>query len=168
MRSDPTRGSRQALNLTPASVRPARSQLQGVGWAGRNERLNPALVGRFFDKPSGRVPPICSASGGRGECPDWGKSRQTSTIRKGSIAPIPARCPPGPLWRNDRRVSLRAPALRPLRVRAVLGRLRGARPATEPTHGDATAGQDPRRRRQDIARRQQPRDEGVLSGAVAV
>jgi len=27
MRSDPTRGSRQALNLTPASVRPARSQL---------------------------------------------------------------------------------------------------------------------------------------------
>jgi hypothetical protein len=27
VRSDPTRGSRQALNLTPASVRPARSQL---------------------------------------------------------------------------------------------------------------------------------------------
>jgi hypothetical protein len=27
MRSDPTRGSRKALNLTPASVRPARSQL---------------------------------------------------------------------------------------------------------------------------------------------
>jgi hypothetical protein len=62
----------------------------------------------------------------------------------------------------------RAPALRRVRVRAVLGRRRGARPAAEPAHGDAPAGQDPRRRRQHIARRQQPRDKGVLSGAVAV
>src|SRR6266478_4435143 len=49
-----------------------------------------------------------------------------------------------------------------------LGRRRGARYAAEPTHGDATAGQDPRGRRQDVARREQPRDEGVLSGAVDV
>ena len=70
------------------------------------------------------------------------------------------------LWRDDHRVSARAPALRRVRVRAVLGRRRGARPATEPAHGHATAGQDPRGRRQDAARRQQPRDKGVLSGAV--
>ena len=48
--------------------------------------------------------------------------------------------------RDDHRVSARGPALRPARVRAVLGRRRGARPAAEPAHGDATAGQDPRRR----------------------
>jgi hypothetical protein len=40
-------------------------------------------------------------------------------------------------------------------------------PAAEPAHGDAPAGQDPRGRGQDIARRQQSRDKGVLSGAVA-
>jgi hypothetical protein len=57
--------------------------------------------------------------------------------------------------------------LRPTRVRAVLGRRR-TRPAAEPAHGDASAGQDPRGRRQDIARRQQPCHEGVLSGAVDV
>jgi hypothetical protein len=102
------------------------------------------------------------------ERPERDKSRQTSAIRKGSIAPIPARRPPGPLWRDDHRISARAPALRRVRVRAVLGRGRGARPAAEPTHGDATAGQDPRGRRQDAARRQQPRDKGVLSGAFAV
>ena len=43
---------------------------------------------------------------------------------------------------------------------------RGARPAAEPTHGDPTAGPDPRGRRQDPARREQPHDAGVLSGAV--
>jgi len=79
-----------------------------------------------------------------------------------------ARRPPGSLRCDDHRVSGRGPPLRPIRVRAVLGRRRGARPAAEPTHGDATAGQDPRGRRQDAARRQQPRDKGVLSGAVAV
>jgi len=42
------------------------------------------------------------------------------------------------------------------------------RSAWKPAHGHGTAGQDPRGRRQDAARRQQPRDEGVLSGAVAV
>ena len=57
---------------------------------------------------------------------------------------LAARRPPGPLWRDDHRVSARAPALRRVRVRAVLGRRRGARPAAEPTQGDATAGQDPR------------------------
>jgi hypothetical protein len=102
------------------------------------------------------------------ERPERDKSRQTSAIRKGSIAPIPARRPPGPLWRDDHRVSARAPALRRVRVGAVPGRRRGARPAAEPTQGDATAGQDPRGRRQDAARRQQPRDKGVLSCAVAV
>src|SRR5436305_4804770 len=35
----------------------------------------------------------------------------------------------------DHQVSTRASALRPTRVRAVLGRRRGARPATEPAHG---------------------------------
>jgi hypothetical protein len=59
----------------------------------------------------------------------------------------------------------RAAALRRVRARAVPGR-GGARPAAEPAHGDATAGQDPRGRCQDIARRQQPRDKSVLSGAV--
>ncbi len=49
-----------------------------------------------------------------------------------------------------------------------LGRRRGARYAAEPPHGHATAGQDPRGRRQDAARREQPRDKGVLSGAVDV
>jgi hypothetical protein len=102
------------------------------------------------------------------ERPERDKSRQTSAIRKGSIAPIPARRPPGPLWRDDHRVSARAPALRRVRVGAVPGRGRGARPAAEPTHGDATAGQDPQGRSRNAARRQQPRDKGVLSGAVAV
>jgi hypothetical protein len=59
-------------------------------------------------------------------------------------------------------------ALRRVRVRAVLGRRRGVRPVTEPAHGHATAGQNTRGRRQDAARRQQPRDEGILSGAVDV
>ncbi len=72
----------------------------------------------------------------------WGKSSQTSTIRKGTLAPIPARRLPGTGRRDDHRVSARAAALRPIRVRAVLGRRRGARPAAEPAHGDATAGQD--------------------------
>ena len=58
-----------------------------------------------------------------------------------------ARRPPRPRRRDDHRVSARAPALRPARVRAVLGRRRGARHAAEPAHGHATAGQDPRRRR---------------------
>ena len=40
--------------------------------------------------------------------------------------------------------------------------------AAEPAHRDATAGQDPRRRSRDAARRQQPRDQGVLSGIVDV
>ncbi len=40
-----------------------------------------------------------------------------------------ARRPPGPLRRDDHRVPGRGPALRPTRVRAVLGRRRGARPA---------------------------------------
>jgi hypothetical protein len=75
---------------------------------------------------------------------------------------------PGPLRRGDPRASARAPALRPTRVRAVLGRRRGTRPAAEPAHHHATAGQDPRGRRKDIARRQQPRDKGVPSGAVDV
>ena len=79
-----------------------------------------------------------------------------------------ARRAPGPGRRDDHRVSIRRPALRPIRVRAVLGRRRGARPAAEPAHGHATAGQDPRGRSRDAARRQQPRDEGVLSGAVDV
>jgi hypothetical protein len=34
--------------------------------------------------------------------------------------------PPGPLWRDDHRISARAPALRRVRVRAVLGRRRAA------------------------------------------
>src|SRR5271168_1467798 len=49
-------------------------------------------------------------------------------------------CVAEPLWRDDHRVSTGAAALRPARVGAVLGRRRGARPAAEPTHGDATAG----------------------------
>ncbi len=36
------------------------------------------------------------------------------------------------------------------------------------TQGDATVGQDPRGRRKDAARRQQPSHQGVLSGAVTV
>jgi hypothetical protein len=52
--------------------------------------------------------------------------------------------PPGPLRRDDYQISTRAPALRPTRVRAVLGRRCGAQPAAEPAYGDATAGQDPR------------------------
>jgi hypothetical protein len=40
--------------------------------------------------------------------------------------------------------------LRRVRVRAVLGRRRGARLATEPAHGHATAGQDPRGRRKTL------------------
>ena len=115
-----------------------------------------------------RLPPDLADPGCRRRRRLRGKSRQTSTIRKGSIAPIPACRPPGPLRRDDHRVSTRAPALRRVRVRAVLGRRRGARDAIEPAHGDATAGQDPRGRRQDAARRQQPRDKGVLSGTVAV
>jgi hypothetical protein len=54
------------------------------------------------------------------------------------------------------------------RIRDVLGRRGGAQHATEPPHGHATAGQDPRGRRRGAARRKQPRDEGVLSGAVDV
>jgi hypothetical protein len=50
------------------------------------------------------------------------------------------------------------------RIRAVLGRRRVARPAAEPAHRYATAGQDPRGRSGNAARRQQPRDQGVLSG----
>src|SRR5207253_8511570 len=49
--------------------------------------------------------------------------------------------------------SARGPPLRPTRVRDVLGRRRGARPAAESAHGDATAGQDPRGRSRNIARR---------------
>src|ERR1700730_5143880 len=64
--------------------------------------------------------------------------------------------PPGPLWRDDHRASARAPALRPIRVRAVLGRRR-TRSAAGPAHCDATAGQDPRGRRKDAARREQPK-----------
>ena len=76
--------------------------------------------------------------------------------------------PPGPRRRHDQRVSARGPALRPARVRAVLGGRPGARHAAEPAHGHPTAGQDPRGRRQDTARREQPGDEGVLSGALDV
>jgi hypothetical protein len=79
-----------------------------------------------------------------------------------------ARRPPGPLRHDDHRVSARAPALRRVRVRAVLGRRRRDRPAAEPAHGDAAAGQDLRGRRQDAARHEQSRDEGVLSGIVDV
>ena len=88
--------------------------------------------------------------------------------RRGRDQGAGARRPPGPRRRDDHRVSGRGPALRPTRVRAVLGRRRGARHAAEPAHGDAAAGQDPRGRSRDAARRQQPRDEGVLSGAVDV
>src|SRR5580693_950630 len=42
------------------------------------------------------------------------------------------------------------------------------RPEYEPFWAAAAAGQDPRGRRKDAARREQPRDEGVLSGAVDV
>jgi hypothetical protein len=65
-----------------------------------------------------------------------------------------------PLWCDDHRVSSRGSPLRAIRVRAVLGRRR-TRPATEPAHRHATAGQDPRGRSRDAARRQQPRDQGV-------
>src|SRR5215472_5029417 len=65
------------------------------------------------------------------------------------------------------RISSRRPALRPTRVRPVLGRRR-ARPALKSAHRDAPPGQDPRRRSRNIARRQQPRDKGVLSGAIDV
>ena len=72
-----------------------------------------------------------------------------------------------------RRCSYRAisridsPSMRAIRaVRFLDFRTKPGYPLT--THGHATAGQDPRGRRQDAARRQQPRDEGVLSGAVDV
>ena len=49
------------------------------------------------------------------------------------------------------------------------GRIRGAGDKTlRDASSHAAAGQDPRSRRQDIARCRQPRDKGVLSGAVAV
>jgi hypothetical protein len=53
-------------------------------------------------------------------------------------------------------------------IRAVLGRGRGARPALKPAHGNAAAREDPRSRSRNTARRQQPRDQGVLSGIVDV
>ena len=56
-----------------------------------------------------------------------------------------ARRPPRPRRRDDHRISARGPALRPARVRAVLGGRGVARPAAQPAHGHATAGQDPRR-----------------------
>jgi hypothetical protein len=46
--------------------------------------------------------------------------------RRGRDQGAGARRPPGPLRCQDHRVSARAPALRPTRVRAVLGRRRGA------------------------------------------
>ena len=70
-----------------------------------------------------------------------------------------ARRPPGPLRCDDHRISSRGPPLRPTRIRAVLGCRRGARPALKPAHGHATAGQDPRGRSRNAARRQQRRDE---------
>ncbi len=88
--------------------------------------------------------------------------------RRGRDQGAGARRPPRPLRCDDHRVSSRGPALRPTRVRAVLGRRRRTRYAIEPAHGDATAGQDPRRRSRNAARRQQPRDQGVLSGIVDV
>jgi uncharacterized protein (UPF0332 family) len=45
---------------------------------------------------------------------------------------------------------------------SLLRRRRGVRPAAEPAHGGAAAGQDPRSRRHDAARRQQP---GALSAS---
>ena len=64
--------------------------------------------------------------------------------------------------------SSRGPTLRPTLVRAVPGCRRGTRSALKPAHGDAAARQDPRGRSRNAARRQQPRDRGVLSGAVDV
>ena len=69
---------------------------------------------------------------------------------------------------DDHRVSSRGPALRPARIREVLGRRCRARYAIEPAYGDPAAGQDPRRRSRYAARRQQPCHQGVLSGVVAV
>ena len=70
--------------------------------------------------------------------------------------------------RDDHGVPAGGPPLRPAGVRAVLGGRAGPRHAAEPAHGHAAAGQDPRRGRQDAARREQPRDQGLLPRHVDV
>src|SRR6478752_4421521 len=60
-----------------------------------------------------------------------------------------------------------ADGIRELERAARLG-LPGARHALKPAHGHAAAGQDPRDRSRNAARRQQPRHQSVLSGAVDV
>ena len=73
-----------------------------------------------------------------------------------------------PRRHDDHRISPGAPALRPARIRAVLGGRGVARPADKPAHGHATAGQGPRLRRADAARRQQPLDQGVRHPALSM
>jgi hypothetical protein len=91
---------------------------------------------------------------------------KTSTIGTGSIAPIPARRPPGP-----RGTMITAYPLKRRYDQAKYEPFWAAAAALDlplSLHRDPAAWQDPQGRSRDVARRQQPCDQRVLSGAVDV
>ena len=142
-------GARRGGGRGPLSL--ARALLLQAGRRPADVRHLPRL-----QRLAGRVLP-------RRSRPAEGHRHDQPRRRRGRHQGAGARRPPRPRRRDDHRISPGAPALRPARVRAVLGGRGFARPADKPAHGHATAGQDPRLRRADAARRQQPLDQGLLS-----